>query len=179
MERSGDESTMRSLGGGLSLVEFTVVAAIIAVLVALTAVVIMGPDRTDARASDIARVREAVARFRSETTVYPTRTMTTANRSGTEGTDYFRVIEGPGGVNFDVDGDGNTDDTINVVPIDWNATDPNESSRVFSDFLTMPEHAHPTDPITINADSSLNVLTDAWVIDANGEVLVLIPRSSY
>ena len=175
----GDESARQSRGGP-SMVEFTVVAAIIAVLAALAAVAVLGATSAVARSRDISSVQEAVDRFHSETAIYPTTSGTTADGDGVEGTDYFRVVEGADGVDFDVNDDGDAAD-INVVPIDWDATDPNDSERTFGgDYVAKPRHAAPTGPITINADGSVNsVVTEAWVVDEQGTVRVLVSKSSY
>ena len=175
----GDESARQSRGG-LNMVEFTVVAAIIAVLAALAAVAVLGATSTVARSRDISSVQEAVDRFRSETAIYPTTSGTTADGGGVEGTDYFRVVEGAGGVDFDVNDDGDAAGTINVVPIDWDVADPNDPEKVFGDYIAKPRHAAPTGPITINAEGSVNsVVTEAWVVDDQGTVRVLVPKSLY
>ena len=168
---------------GLSLLELIVVAAIISILAALTAVAVTGTTSTTravTRASDISQVQKAVERFDGTAAIYPTTSTAVADSSGTEGTDYFQVVEGAAGVNFDVNGDGDTSDTINVIAIDWDAADPNDSSSVFApNFIGKPKHAEPSAAITINGEASNNTLSESWVIDENGTVYVLVQDSVY
>lgn len=168
---------------GLSLLELTVVAAIISILAALTALAVTGTTKTTravTRASDISEVQKAVTRFDGAAATYPTTSTAVADSTGTEGTDYFQVVEGAAGVNFDVNGDGDTIDTINVIPINWAAADPNDAASVFSpDFIGKPKHAEPSATITINGNATNNTLSESWVIDGNGTVYVLVRESAY
>ncbi|PPR69548.1 MAG: hypothetical protein CFH02_00482 [Alphaproteobacteria bacterium MarineAlpha3_Bin1] len=76
--------------------------------------------------------------------------------------------------------DGDTIDTINVIPINWAAADPNDAASVFSpDFIGKPKHAEPSATITINGNATNNTLSESWVIDENGTVYVLVPESVY
>ena len=98
---------------GLSLLELTVVAAIIAILAALTAVSVTGSTTTSrsvTRASEITELQKAVERFAGVTADYPTLSRAVADSERTEGVDFFRVTEGPEGVNRDVNGDGDAAD---------------------------------------------------------------------
>lgn len=168
---------------GLSLLELTVVAAIISILAALTVLAVIGTTSTTravTRASDISEVQKEVERFNEAAAIYPTTTTAVADSSGTEGTDYFQVVEGAAGVNFDVNGDGDTSDTINMIPIDWAAADPNDSSSVFSpDFIGKPKHSEPSATITINGNASNNTISESWVLDENGTVYVLVRDNVY
>ena len=168
---------------GLSLLELTVVAAIIAILAALTAVAVTGTTsttRTVTRARDISEMQKAIERFSDEMAIFPTTSTAVADSSGTEGTDYFQVAEGAAGVNFDVNDDGDTTDTVNVIPIDWATADPNDSSVMFDpDFIGRPKHAEPSAAITINGNATNNTLTESWVVDENGIVYVLVDPGAY
>jgi prepilin-type N-terminal cleavage/methylation domain-containing protein len=168
---------------GLTLLELTVVAAIISILAALTAVAVTGTTNTTravARTNDISEMQKAVERFNGTAAAYPTMSAVVADASGTEGTDYFQVVEGAGGVNFDVNKDGDTTDTINVIPIAWDTVDPNDSTKAFSpDFIGKPKHAEPSTTITINSGASNNTLSESWVIDSNGTVYVLVAEGVY
>lgn len=168
---------------GLSLLELTVVAAIISILAALTAVAVTGTTRTTqavTRTSDISEVQKAVTRFYGSAATYPTTSTGVADSTGTEGTDYFQVAEDAAGVNFDVNGDGDTIDTINVIPINWAADNSNDAASVFSpDFIGKPKHAEPSTTITINGNATNNTLSESWVIDENGTVYVLVRENAY
>ena len=170
-------------GSGLSVVEFTVVAAVLAVLAALTTVAVMGTTSGVARSRDVSRVQRAVDRFHTVTETYPTASRALPDApggSGVEGTDFFLVSEGPDGVDFDVDGDGDVTGTIVVAPIEWDAGDPIDPNSMFGDYLPKPRHAEPEEPIRINSTApGADMLTGAWVLDEEGTVRVLVPRSAY
>ena len=175
-------AALRSDERGLSLLELTVVAAIISILAALTAVAVTGTTstaRTVTRTSDIAELQKAVDRFDAEAAYYPTTTTAAANAAGTEGTDFYQVVEGAAGVNFDVNGDGDTSDTINVVPLNWTATD-RDSKAFFPTYVSKkPKESEPASPVTISGAATFNTIPEVWVLDANGKVLLLVSESNY
>ncbi len=162
---------------GLSLLELTVVAAIVAIQAALTAVSVTGSTTTSrsvTRASEVTELQKAVERFSGVSAAYPTLSRAAANSSRTEGVDYFHVSEGPEGVNRDVNGDGDTADTFNVVPMDWTAQDREGNTFVPYYVAKMPPSSAPDDPVRINGDESEHSeLGEPWVIDEDGNVLVL------
>ncbi len=168
---------------GRSLLELTVVAAIISILASLTAVAVTGTTstaRSVSRASDISEMQKAVMRFEGETGTYPTTSTYVADSTGVEGTDYFQVVEGPTGVNFDVNDDGDVTDALNVVPIDWDAVAPDNDARIFaSHFIGKLKHADIDSPIMINGNAEYDELSQAWVVDETGRVLVLVGTSAY
>ena len=175
-------AALRSDERGLSLLELTVVAAIISILAALTAVAVTGTtstSRTVTRTSDIAEVQKAVDRFDAEAAYSPTTTTAVANAGGTEGTDYFSVVEGATGVNFDVNGDGDVLDTINVVPLSWTATD-RDSQAFFPIYISKkPKESEPASPVTINGNATNNTIPEVWVLGTDGKVLLLVSASNY
>jgi hypothetical protein len=117
-------------------------------------------------------MQKIVDRFEGETAgSYPTPTGSLADSSGSEGVDYFQVIEGSAGINFDLNGDGDVDDTINVLPIDWTVT--NDDGDVFlSKYVArIPKYAQPDEPVTINGNAANNTLSETWVVDESGAVV--------
>ncbi len=168
---------------GLSLLELTVVAAIISILAGLTSIAVTGVTssaRDAGRTNDVAEMQKTVDRFEGETAgSYPTPTGSLADSAGSEGVDYFQVIEGVSGINFDLNDDGDIDDTINVITIDWTAT--NDDGDVFlSKYVARaPKYAQPDEPVTINGNASNNTLSETWVVDEFGTVHVLVSKALY
>ena len=104
----------------------------------------------------------------SEPAIGPGPPQTVINCAGCPLVDVTRVI------------DGDTIDTIKVIPINWAAADPNDAASVFSpDFIGKPKHAEPSATITINGNATNNTLSESWVIDENGTVYILVRESVY
>ena len=174
---------------GLSLLALTVVAAIIAILAALTSVAVTGTTSTTRaviRLSDIAEMQKAVANFAGEhsSSQLPTDSKCVAgefvsSQSATSscstgasaGADYENADENVVGV--DINGDGDLDDTVKVVAIDFAAIANNKT--FFPDYIgSLPNH--DTDTVAIDTGSTT---IDAWVVDENGRVVVLITENNY
>lgn len=168
---------------GLSLLELTVVAAIISILAALTAVAVTGVStstRGTVRDSDMTEVSKAVEAFvgAQAASQYPTTSSCKAGQipnsvtsvcatGGVEDTDWDTISEVTYGVDINLDGDA-TDTTLKVVAISW--TKDVGDGRTFSpDFATKPKHADETVAGTIAA----------WVANENGKAVVLIPDGEY
>ena len=141
---------------GLSLIELLVVVAIIGILSTLTVVAVQG-TRSSAtsrgRTNDIVTVTTAVRAFNSEHphSRYPTLdgclpefdlnpTLLCVANSG-DAEQQMTVTESA--VDVDINGDGDTGDTVEVVPIIWGqyfTGDDGFSNRPFTQFVDIPRH---------------------------------------
>jgi prepilin-type N-terminal cleavage/methylation domain-containing protein len=166
---------------GLSLLELTVVAAILSILAALTAVAVSGTTSTTrevARANDIAEMQKAVDRFANEGTAgeQPTTTSALPDTGGTQGVDYYIVEESVLAVDVNVDGD--TSDTLNVLPISWTATD-DDSDQFHPAYISKRPKHNGVAVNNINDNGVAENISEAWVIDTAGAVYVLVADSAY
>ncbi len=148
------------------------------ILAALTAVSVTGSTTTSrsvTRASEITELQKAVERFSGVSAAYPTLSRAVADSERTEGIDFFRVSEGAEGINRDVNGDGDVADTINVIPVDWQAQDHEGNTFVPHYIAREPPSAAPADSVRINGSESEHSWVDEpWVIDEDGNVRVLV-----
>ena len=180
---------------GLSLIELLVVVAIIGILSTLTVVAVQG-TRSSAtsrgRTNDIVTVTTAVRAFAAEhpQSRYPTldgcrvdfdlnlNLLCVANSGGAA--QQMTVVEST--VDVDINGDGDTGDTLDVVPIVWGQNftgDDGITLRSFTDFVDLPRHAQEK----VNGDSySSNTEPRQFdnrvlvALSGSGDVTVAVPN---
>lgn len=173
---------------GLSLLELTVVAAIIAILASLTAVAVTGTTSTTravTRTSDMSETQKAVNTFSGEhsSSYLPTTSSCAAGEvqtgtsscaaGGTAGVDYELADETV--VLVDINGDGDALDTsVKVVAIDFDAA--LGTKFFYPDFIgSKPSHA---DDAAVSIDSGTTTIAP-WVVNESAEVVVLVSENDY